>query len=160
MKTILPERTALVPAVRRPPLSVSIAITLMVLTGCDSRPRVDYSPLKLARVSGHVTLDGQPLVGAKVDFALPDTVPYLASSARTDEEGWYELRYDSNALGVTPGPKVVKIFGQLGGEGEESSAGSVPSEYNSESKLFLTLEPSERRTIDFELTSDGAWTLP
>ena len=78
------------------------------LCGCDTTtPRADYSSLDLVDVTGTVTLDGAPLADAVITFDEPDGRSF--SFARTDADGGYEMRFDSDVNGVTPGLKRVQI---------------------------------------------------
>ena len=56
--------------------------------------------------AGVVTLDGKPLPKAVVIFESADG---SFSYAQTDRRGRYDLRFDSQTRGVTPGAKTVRI---------------------------------------------------
>jgi len=107
----------------------------------------------LARVKGKVTLDGQPLEDATVEFQ-PTAEGGAPSSGKTDAKGRYELMYTFNTPGAMPGEHVVSIttagtcFDEAGNEFEREER--VPAEYNSKTTLKRTVEPG-RNTIDFEL---------
>lgn len=79
----------------------------------------------LGRVYGVVTLDGQPLQGAKVRFTPADRSlsvdekgrhRYRASTAITDEEGYYDLYYTEDIRGaaVTEHRVSIEKFGDDG----------------------------------------------
>jgi len=134
---------------------------LTIAAGCSGRRRADYSELNLADVRGTVRLDGQPLPDARVVFEADDTT---FSYATTDSSGRYRLMYNSEQSGVKPGRKTVRITmlpsgEEEGGErieeaGEVLTVGaeSIPSRYNSRSKLTVQIE-SGNHTFDFDLTS-------
>lgn len=142
-----------------------------VLWGCDTAPKANYENLGLVQVSGEVTLDGKPLSGAMVKF---ETKNGQYSYGITDSGGHYNLRFDSEKLGVTAGDKIVRISTAASvGEGEEVSeepAGEegeeeglegqtpkkterVPEKYNKNSELKETVKPGENQTFNFELKS-------
>jgi hypothetical protein len=107
-----------------------------VFCGCG---RDGYAELGLVDVQGTVTLDGQPLPGAKVSFEGPDK---RAAIGVTDESGKYRLMYDSQTPGATPGPKTVRITtgdvdveGGGAGEGAAPVKEKLPARYNRSSEL-------------------------
>ncbi|GAG11349.1 unnamed protein product [marine sediment metagenome] len=107
----------------------------------------------LARVKGTVTLKGQPLEGAVVDFRplAPGGSP---SSGITDAEGRYLLMYNFSTAGAMQGEHVVSIrtartiFDDQGIEHESEEC--VPANYNTHTQLKRTVEAG-RNTIDFDL---------
>jgi hypothetical protein len=130
--------------------------------------------VRLARVSGVVTLDRGPLANAIVVFEAED---HSFSEATTDRSGWYDLRFDSHTRGVTMGPKVVRIsmnrringLNSTDEGGPKDRAGGwfgkqpdevVPEKYNEQS--VLTAHVSEDSHIfDFALvTTDKSAVAP
>jgi hypothetical protein len=79
-------------------------VVIGALLGCsDGGPR-------LGRVSGTVTAEGKPLSNASVVFGPQSTdVNSGASSAITDSEGRYTLKFGSKRLGAAVGPHHVMI---------------------------------------------------
>lgn len=152
------------------------AVTTSALTGCEQTPQADYSKVDLLNVGGTVTMDGAPLVNAVVTFESPETGSF--SYALTDLEGHYQLQFDSEMAGVTPGEKIVristakKILGlnsnEEGGgdnaaefaeEGDEREAVAsaraaelVPARYHRDSDRRVTVSASNTN-FDFALTS-------
>lgn len=139
-------------------------VGLVVCLGCDTSPRMNYGAVELVEASGTVTLDGEPLPGAVVTFEADDG---QFSSGLTDANGDYELQFDSEAAGVRPGLKTVristtrKILGlntEEEDEGGEPSANAavpeerVPEKYNRRSELSVEVTP-DRTRYDFDLTS-------
>ena len=143
-------------------------VGLVLLAGCDSGLRTDYSQLGLAEVRGAVTLDGAPLAGAVVIFEASDRT---YSYGRTDSAGRYHLMFNSEKSGVLPGAKTVRIR-TAGGLGEAESAtaeseddsGSAPKErvpacYHGKSKLQVTVAGGSQ-TFNFDLLSDCSTDSP
>ncbi|NOX52859.1 MAG: hypothetical protein GXP27_00160 [Planctomycetes bacterium] len=104
----------------------------------------------LGQVTGVVTLDGQPLPRATVEFhpiAPPgEPAPGSASIGRTDENGLYELKYLKNVYGAVVGKHRVVITPHA------SSRILLPSEYNVRSKLIREVKPG-KNVINFQLKS-------
>jgi len=107
----------------------------------------------LASVKGKVTLSGQPLEDAIVEFQ-PMSADGSSSSGRTDADGRYELMYTFDTPGVMPGQHVVTIrttgtfFDDDGNEIEREER--VPAKYNTSTDLKRTVEPGSN-TINLEL---------
>ena len=152
-------------------LSSLLLMASLAAVGCGDGLRPDYASLGLVPISGTVTLDGQPLSGAVVFFEAEDKTQAYAT---TDENGVYEMKFNSEVNGVTPGKKVVRIS-TTASTGEEDGAepegdpdeekkaapknDRVPAAYNSKSKLVV--EVTDAKTVyDFKLNSDGSTTGP
>ncbi len=107
----------------------------------------------LATVKGEVTLNGQPLEGATVEFQ-PTEAGGSPSSGRTGADGRYELMYTFNTPGAMPGEHVVSIstaetyFDDEGNELERAER--VPLRYNAQTELKRIVKPG-KNTINFEL---------
>jgi hypothetical protein len=78
---------------------------LVVLSGCGKKG-ADYASLNLARVTGKITLNREPLVGATVIFEAEEG---RYSYGTTDDYGRYTLMYNSEQAGVQAGKKNVRI---------------------------------------------------
>jgi hypothetical protein len=127
------------------------ALLGLAIAGCA---RDSYEELGLVEVIGRVTLDGQPLPGAKVVFEGDDKRTAIGV---TDSGGQYRLMYDSQTPGVVPGPKTVRITladsdveGGGASEGAPAKAESIPPRYNRQSELRADVSPSNR-TFNFDL---------
>jgi len=133
---------------------------LMLATGCGGSIKADYSNLDLVDASGTVTLDGQPLSGATVAFEANDGT---FSSGVTDENGFFELMFNTEKSGCLAGDKTVRIT--VGGDpenpDEESEAEGdtpgnsntkIPAQYNKKSTLEVTVDAAHT-TFDFDLKS-------
>ncbi|MEW4531444.1 MAG: hypothetical protein ACF8PG_17935 [Maioricimonas sp. JB045] len=111
----------------------------------------------LGRVSGTVTLNGEPLADATVVF-VPERG--RSSIAVTDASGQYSLQYTNDKSGAIIGQHTVRIttgkegFEGEGGEGRQAQAERVPPHYNTVSELKEEVT-SGSNTIDFDLKSDG-----
>ncbi|MEW4527500.1 MAG: carboxypeptidase-like regulatory domain-containing protein [Maioricimonas sp. JB045] len=83
---------------------ILMCLVPLTLTACGCG-RSDLP--ELGDVSGHVTLDGQPLADAIVNFTpVGEGRP---STAQTDAEGYYELQYLADVSGALIGEHVVTI---------------------------------------------------
>jgi hypothetical protein len=128
-----------------------------LLVGCDSTP---YS---LAPVAGVVTLDGQPVPGAVVNFqpqATNEKSPGPGSTGRCDAAGRYELSTIRDEPGAVVGPHTVRIFSYS----PESPAASdtdagptkeiIPPRYNYETELTYEVPAAGSSTADFTLSTE------
>lgn len=145
--------------------SVCLTATILLLTlaaGCGGSIHPDYSQLDLVDVSGTVTLDGEPLSGARVAFEAPDGT---FSSGVTDAGGHFDLMFNTEKSGCLVGEKVVRV--RLGGDSEvpddeESSeegstpppagAQKIPEQYNRKSTLKATVD-ADHTSFQFDLKS-------
>ena len=136
--------------------------------GCSTEPTTDYSKVELVSAGGTVTLDGSPVAAAVVTFEAVDTGTF--SFALTDDQGRYQLQFDSVKSGVVPWPKIVqisttrKLLGlntsdEIGddADSESSAVEKIPDCYNKNSKLKVEVQ-SDSRTFNFELKTDCSTT--
>ena len=130
---------------------------MFLLVGCGDREG-DYSSLNLIEVTGKVTLDGNPLAGARVAFHGTDGHMPMGI---TDSAGMYRLMYDSSHPGCTPGEKVVRITKGGAEEGADPEgttddgtpiAEPIPAKFNKQSTLTANVT-AENRTFNWDLTS-------
>jgi len=154
-----------------------VCCLVLTIVGCGGGINTDYSGLNLVDVSGTVTLDDEPVVGAVVIFEAEDG---SSSSATTGGGGEYELMFNSEQSGVTQGPKTIRIStsmpasdedvgGEEDGEEEDGVAGEnggelsdverIPACYNVDSKLTTTVTDDSGR-MDFNLRSDCSTAGP
>lgn len=130
-----------------------IGMALLVSAGCGT----DY---KVAPVSGRVTLDNQPLVGASVNFAPTDGSKEnnvgAGSYGKTDADGRYTLKLiENDKAGAAVGRHKVSI--SLADQGDPSTEGSivvdkVPDRYRgSETSLSFDVPPGGTKEADFQL---------
>ncbi|MBA2115065.1 carboxypeptidase-like regulatory domain-containing protein [Bremerella alba] len=106
-------------------------------------------------VTGHVTLDGQPLANAEVIFTPAERG--RPAIAMTDASGAYELVYTINEKGAPAGKYIVRIRTATTTPGEDGrdvqSPETVPAKYNRHSELSVVVKEGEANQFDFELQS-------
>ena len=120
---------------------------LLIAPGCNQRD-------DLGQVSGRVTLDGEPLPGAAVEFS--PLGPGSTSYGMTDD-GNYSMTFSRHVKGASLGESVVRITTRdvYGEEGREKwKPEKVPPQYNRKSELKVTVEPGRNR-FDFDLETSG-----
>lgn len=112
-------------------LSHAVAIiALLMFVGCEKGPAV-------APVTGHVTQDGEPLVGAMVEFQPDSGAP---SYGYTDENGDYQLMYQTDREGALLGHHYVSVttIGEKTDPRTDTTVNVpelVPAQYNEETEL-------------------------
>jgi hypothetical protein len=112
-------------------------------------------PDNVGRVSGTVTLDGQPLEGAYVEFQpVAGNAP---SGGITDALGQYTLRYTRDIEGAEIGEHKVRITTASGGDPDAEPPKpavpeKVPPQYNKNTDLTAKVE-SGSNTLNFDLQS-------
>ena len=124
----------------------TLLLSLVVCMGCGG----DFG-----KVSGTITLDGEPVEGALVTFE-PEAGGRM-SYGRTDESVNYTLVYTNEQDGAEIGKHRVIIEGKVDGDpdqGIESRAEYIPAEYNSQSTLTAEVTGG-RQTHDSKLESGG-----
>jgi len=106
------------------------------------------------KVYGKVTLDGNPLPDAGVDFQPEAGRP---SAARTDSNGDYTLEYSLDHAGAVEGLHTVRIT--TGGERPDPATGEMkrfpellPARYNVNSELKQEIKAGSNE-INFDLQS-------
>jgi hypothetical protein len=127
---------------------------LLLLSGCGG-------PNKLARVSGRVTLNGQPLAKAAVVFqpvATGNSInPGPGSGGITDSNGRYTLTLTGTKRnGAVVGQhKVIITMAQEDDSADDRPKPSkrLPSRYNRATKLEYEVLPGGTDSADFPLTS-------
>jgi hypothetical protein len=132
------------------PIGLSAAMLvfcLFLLTGCDQGP-------KLETVHGRITLDGEPLADARVEFQPENGRPCLG---RTNAQGEYELEYLSDRKGALQGKHQVRIWTQDVREDEQGNQVEVPervpARYNTETQLEVVVEEGKSE-FNFDLTTE------
>jgi len=133
-----------------------LAVAVTMFLGCAPQGR---TKVKTAKVSGTVTLDGNALVGAQVNFNGQE----FAGIATTDSAGHYEME-------AQPGENKVFIVKYEGmddpdfdptevGAGDAGGGGGpkqlVPEKYSDEAKseLKFTVPDDGADDANFDLTS-------
>lgn len=128
---------------------------LLVTLGCGS------SPYDLAPVSGTVTLAGEPLSGAVVNFqpmASGSANVGPGSNGRTDTAGHFELNTIQDETGAVVGRHRVRIYSYSpeSPSVEDTDSGPVvervPQRYNYRSTLTYTVPEEGTDQANFDLT--------
>jgi len=128
----------------------SVLICTLLVSGCGGG-RSD-----LAAVSGKITLDGQPLSEALVEF-VPQHPNGVVSLGRTDRNGFYSLMATRTATGASIGENKVRIttYEILDEGGKQRVVKErVPTKYNSATELLVTVKSSGNK-FNFDLKSEG-----
>jgi hypothetical protein len=135
---------------------LAVGLALVLALGCGGK--------KFVPVSGKVTLNGQPLVGATVGFqpiATGGVEAAPGSTGKTDDKGEYTLTASTGQSGAWVGKHRVIISlvsPQVGDDDARHSrrgpplADKVPPRYNKDSKEVVEVPP-EGLKKDFTLTS-------
>lgn len=123
-------------------LATLVLLLALVPGGCGSGDRPTLAP-----VHGHVTLDGKPLARAGVAFN-PIESGGRESSAVTNSEGEYVLRYIRDEMGGVLGKNAVRITTQ---RNSDPTTEKLPPRYNKSSTLTADVHSGDNE-IDFPLT--------
>ena len=121
---------------------------LACLAGCGKPEHPE-----VGRVSGVVTLDGQPLPEATVMFQPTNG---RASIATTDSAGKYSLIYLDGVPGAKLGEHKVIIRTEIPGEDGQPPIAKekLPKKYHEQTELTAEVKPGSN-TFDFPLTSQA-----
>ncbi|MEW4452879.1 carboxypeptidase-like regulatory domain-containing protein [Bremerella sp. JC817] len=113
----------------------------------------------LAPVSGKITVDGQPLVGATMEF-YPQQVG-APSYGRSNEDGEFTLRYSNGQMGAVPGEHRVNVLGgHVKGKAEKKKNNDPNFQENpdrprkgkpSRNDIPITIEPNAKEPIEIAL---------
>jgi hypothetical protein len=135
------------------PLRFPIGFLFLIGLGCSG------NAYQLASVSGHVTLNGKPVVNATVSF-LPigskGKDPGPGSYGKTDANGRYKLKVvENDKNGAVVGKHRVSISTQSGGDkdGEAPTSETIPAKYNVETTLQFDVPSGGTEKADFPLTA-------
>lgn len=128
-----------------------LCLSLLLSAGCSGpsdRP-------ELAKVTGYVTLDGEPLERALVLFG-PEKG--RSSFAYTDENGYFELMYLADTPGAIIGTHTVSISSGYEEEeepppGAEPYVDPIPEIYNTKTTLSAVVKADEKNEFTFHLKS-------
>lgn len=129
--------------------TVVFPVLVTVFSGCGSNGPTLY------KVTGKITMDGEPLKNAEVRF-LPipkGNEPVRPSSAMTDDKGNYTLEYSSKKSGAKPGSYQVFVSTKRKAMPEVPAVPeSVPDVYNTKTRLEAEID-DKTRTFNFDLVS-------
>jgi hypothetical protein len=129
----------------------SLCLMMAPLAGCGGGdgPELGY-------VEGTVTLDGQPLPEAQVEFQPQGEG--RPSYGETDAGGRFELQFGVDQPGAMVGTHTVRITtGGMESTGDGPPTiieEKVPPQYNTETQLEKTVEPGSNE-FEFTLTTSG-----
>ena len=124
-----------------------VVLGLAMVAGC-------HQNADLGTVAGIVTVDGQPLANATVEF-----IPAEGSETRssydgtTDESGRYQLHFSAGKAGAAPGAYTVHIWPPE--PNDDSPARAAPQllpQYSARSELTATVVAGSN-SIDFPLAT-------
>jgi hypothetical protein len=134
---------------------LSAAMASLFNTSCSSEKVPG-----LGRVTGTVTMDGQPVADAAISFegTKPGEPPSLG---KTDASGNYELYYSRGHKGATIGEHTVYITTYRGptDEDPQPKKETIPAKYNGKSELKTTVSRGQNK-LDFALKSGGEIIQP
>lgn len=121
-----------------------LAIGMMtgVMVGCGGAPK---NMPKIGAVTGKVTLDGQPLKKARIQFTPDSSRP---SGAVTDDQGEYVLIFNEHTKGAAVGKHTVRINSGTAMEPEK-----LPAKYHVKSELTAEVKEGANPPINFDLKS-------
>lgn len=127
-------------------LSLLIALLVFVLAGCSGGKKI----------TGTVTLNGQPLADARLEFHPKNNLSVAVADAKTDAQGNYEIPpRPRGSEGLPPGQYVVLVrklvdksgaipspedYGQLEAAGKLKNA--VPAQYSDVGFPKITIDVS------------------
>jgi len=124
--------------------STILTISLVFQAGCSEQG---------CQVAGVVTLDGQPLSKARVEF-IPTSESGRIAIGRTDADGEFKLATSKSVSSVFPGQYKVRITTSVTtGTSDadlKTTPEKVPAKYNKRTKLTSTVEDGLNQ-LDFEL---------
>lgn len=125
-----------------------LVLGAFLLAGCGGPEHPE-----VGRVSGVVTLNGQPLAEATVMFQPTEG---RASIATTDSAGKYSLTYLDGVPGAKLGAHKVIIRTEIPGEDGQPPIAKekLPKKYHEQTELAAEVKPGSN-TFDFPLTSQA-----
>ncbi|WP_437206396.1 carboxypeptidase-like regulatory domain-containing protein [Planctomicrobium sp. SH664] len=134
---------------------LALLVLVGVMTGCQKGP-------ELSRVRGKVTLDGNPLPMATVEF-IPDNG--RPGQAQTNAAGEYEILHTRNRQGALAGRHKVRISTWRQPEVDAQDRvthhpETLPARYNYESELTFDVQPGRDNIANFDLKSGGKIVQP
>ncbi len=130
-----------------------VSLSVVVLGSCGTP-----TPTNVGKVSGKVTLEGQPLPDALVTFA-PVKAGGSTALGKTDANGSYRLNYGQGVDGAEIGENRVTISTFDEGAPDVDPPRpkvleKVPLKYNLRSELVRDVK-QDANSFDFELKNDG-----
>lgn len=143
------------PGFRHSILTTATLLTACWAIGCGGSSETE---VPLSSVTGTVTLDGQPLENAGVQFSPVDVEVIEGTNlggssgfAETDADGRYRAQ-SGRESGLQPGNYLVQIS-KTSFDDNGSETNAVPDRYNADSDLKIQVLENESNTFDFALES-------
>ena len=133
---------------RKPQRHVALASVVVVtwMAGCGKERS------ELGLVEGLVTLDGQPLANAVVEFH-PVDIERSSYDGQTDKTGRYQLYASAKRKGAEPGEYTVHItLPNRGTDSPATAQPTIPAKYHARTELKVTVKKG-RNKLDFPLSS-------
>ena len=124
-----------------------VFLTLFVtIVGCEKGPAV-------APVTGKVTHDGVPVVGAMVEFQPDKGAP---SYGETDADGVYQIQYQTDRMGALIGHHTISVRTPNEVTDPETDMTVnvpelIPVEYNDETTLEFEVERGKKNVFDIAI---------
>lgn len=131
------------------------ALAAALAAGCGSGDETDY--YTLTPVTGTVTVDGEPLAGAKVIFTPSGNVPDTPGSDVTGKAGNYTIMYRGRS-GVAKGKYSVSI-GKTVGEAAVDDGAVDESAGFSEERAIAAMHKAAQQSTAF-VKKGGKKTKP
>lgn len=125
---------------RTPKFAVAVLVATLA-AGCGNGDETDY--YTLTPVTGTVTLDGEPLDGAKVIFTPNGNVPDTPGSDITGKQGNYKIMYRGRS-GVAKGKYSVQVSKTLGETAIDDFDGSDSGEFSAERAKAAMMRAAEQ----------------
>lgn len=146
-----PQRVAMRAVLKSPWQSpvgfLGIASLVLMVSGCGGGDRPP-----LGKVTGKVTINGEPLTGVIVVFQPEEG---RAAVAETGPDGSYEMSYLDGVKGAKLGPTNVSFAAPTGG----SPSHPIPPKYQGKTDLEVDVQ-SGNNTFDFDLETEGGGAAP
>jgi hypothetical protein len=132
-----------------------VSLSVLVLAGCGG------GPYKTARVSGRITLNGQPLSHAAITFqpigSEGNLNPGAGSGAFTDSDGRYLLKLigqDNEGAVVTKHKvRITLTRREDSADDRPKRYKEIPARYNGKTKLEFDVPAGGTDSANFDLTS-------
>ena len=129
---------------------LGLLIFLFLISGCADNPR------GLVPLQGKVTINGISVKAGSINFRPMGNQEHIGASAAPIIGGNYSI---PAAKGAMPGEYRVEIFasedtGQVDSEGMPISRSLIPTKYNDNSELTITV--AKGKSYDFDLVFDEA----
>lgn len=127
--------------------ALCLILSFLVVPGCGHK---ETGP-ELAKVTGIVTLNDQPLENVTITFTPVGKGG--SSIATTDKQGKYTLRYSASSYGAIIGEHIVTVNREFGESNEAEFANEEPPEDEEHSEDF---DPEDEPADQMDTSRPGA----